>query len=451
MGTEDEDRPAAARNPLDWALRLFGDIRKGEGATVVLMSFNIFVVLFAYYVIKTVREPLILTTGGAELKAYAAACQALVLIVAVPAYSYFAARTDTRKLIFGVTAFFIACIELFFLASRAEVPMLGFAFYVWVGIFNVAIIAQFWSFANDVYSSEKGERLFPLIAIGAASGAWLGPHFAARLFEAGLSAATLMQLAAGLLLVHIFLYRLTLSRPDGVPLKRSETGPSSRSLWGGFALVFQSRYLTLIALLLVLLNLVNSTGEYLLSTFAEDRADIALAAALEKEPDLDVGAFMDEFFGSFFGRFFGWVNLVTLIVQAFFVSRIVKYLGMAGMLVALPLVALATYGWVALGFGFAAFRGFKIAENATDYSIMNTAKAMLWLPTSHDEKFQAKQAVDTFFVRFGDVIAAGLVYLGTQQLAFGTTEFARANVLIIAIWVIVAIFVFRRYRQQATS
>ena len=449
--SEENSEPEPSRTPLDYALRLFGDVRRGESATVVLMMLNIFVVLVAYYVIKTVREPLILTTGGAELKAYASACQALVLMVAVPVYSYFASRTETRKLIFGVTLFFALCIEAFFVGYRAEIPMLGFAFFVWVGIFNVAIIAQFWSFANDIYSVPTGERLLPVIAVGATVGAPVGAWIAGKLFEAGLSPAVLMQVSAGLLLLHILLYTMTLSRPDGVPHEREADAQRERSISGGFALVFRSRYLTLIAALLVLLNLVNSTGEYLLSSFAEDQADAALAQALAVDPDLNVGEFMGRFFGVFYGDFFFWVNIISVILQALIVSRIVKYLGVAGVLFALPVVALGNYGWIAMGLGFAAFRGFKTAENATDYSIMNTAKAMLWLPTSHDEKFQAKQAVDTFFVRLGDVIAAGIVYVGTHQLAFGSTEFARVNVVIIFIWMVVAILVLRRYRQQAGS
>jgi AAA family ATP:ADP antiporter len=451
MTSEENNGPGPSRTPLDYALRLFGDVRRGEGATVVLMTLNIFVVLVAYYVIKTVREPLILTTGGAELKAYAAACQALVLMAAVPVYSYFASRTETRKLISGMTLFFVLCIEAFFVGYRAEVPMLGFAFFVWVGIFNVAIIAQFWSFANDIYSIPTGERLLPLIAIGATVGAPVGAWIAGRLFEAGLSPAGLMQVSAGLLLMHILLYRMILSRPDGVPHEREADAQRQRSILGGFGLVFRNRYLILIAALLVLLNLVNSTGEYLLSAFAEDRADAALAQALEVDPDLNVGEFMGRFFGVFYGDFFFWVNVVGVILQALVVSRLVKYLGIAGVLFALPIVALGNYGWIAMGLGFAAFRGFKTAENATDYSIMNTAKAMLWLPTSHDEKFQAKQAVDTFFVRMGDVLAAGLVYLGTHQLAFGSTEFARVNVVVILAWMVVAVFVYRRYRQLAGS
>ncbi|MDH3200872.1 MAG: translocase [Myxococcales bacterium] len=449
--SEENPEPEPSRTPLDRALRLFGDVRRGEGVTVVLMTLNVFVVLVAYYVIKTVREPLILMTGGAELKAYAAACQALVLIVAVPVYSYFASRTKTRQLIFGATLFSLLCIEAFFVGYQAEIPMLGFAFFVWVGIFNVAIIAQFWSFANDIYSVPTGERLLPLIAVGATVGAPVGAWTAGKLFEAGLSPAVLMQVSAGLLLLHILLYGMTLSRPDGVPHEREADAPRERSISGGFALVFRNRYLTLIAALLVLLNLVNSTGEYLLSSFAEEQADAALSQALAVDPNLNVGEFMGRFFGVFYGDFFFWVNILGVILQALIASRIVKYLGVAGVLFALPIVAFGNYGWIAMGLGFGAFRVFKTTENATDYSIMNTAKAILWLPTSHDEKFQAKQAVDTFFVRLGDVIAAAVVYLGTRQLAFGPTEFAQVNVVIIFVWMVVAVLVLRRYRQQASS
>ncbi|MEM7436049.1 MAG: Npt1/Npt2 family nucleotide transporter [Myxococcota bacterium] len=451
MSTEQTSTDEPPRSPLERALRLFGDVRGGEGATVVLMALNIFVVLVAYYVIKTVREPLILTTGGAELKAYASAAQAVILTIAVPIYSYFEARTETAKLVFGVTIFFILCIEAFFVAYGAEIPMLGFAFFVWVGIFSVAIIAQFWSFGNDIYALEVGERLFPLIAVGATVGAPVGAWVAGALFERGLSAGALMQVAAGLLLLHLGLYRAILARPDGKPKPREAAPQEDRSLLGGFALVFRSRYLILIAVLMMLLNLVNSTGEYLLSSFAEDSAKVAVEAALIASPNLDSEAFVSQYIGQFYGQFFFWVNVVGVVLQALVVSRIVKVFGVAGLLFALPIVAFANYGWIAAGLGFGAFRFLKTAENATDYSVMNTAKATLWLPTTHDEKFQAKQAIDTFFVRLGDVLAAGLVFLGAGQLAFSEVDFARVNLAAIVVWLFVAWAVLRMYRQRADS
>ena len=95
--------PPAPASPglLDRTLRLFGDVKDGEGATVFLLLSNVFLILAGYYICKTVREPLILASGGAEAKSYAAAGQALALMGFVPLYSWFAARVDRRSLIRG--------------------------------------------------------------------------------------------------------------------------------------------------------------------------------------------------------------------------------------------------------------------------------------------------------------------------------------------------------------
>ena len=164
--------------PLDRALRLFGDVRAGEGATVLLMCLNVFLLLTAYYVLKTVREPLILLAGGAELKSYAAAAQALALIGYVPLYGWVAQKLPRQRFLAAVILFFVACIQLFYLGHQAGLPHLGFVFFVWVGIFSLTTIAQFWSYANEIYSRPEGDRLFPLIAIGSTAGAPLGAALA---------------------------------------------------------------------------------------------------------------------------------------------------------------------------------------------------------------------------------------------------------------------------------
>src|SRR5688572_12749042 len=164
---------------LDRALSVFADVKAGEGATAALMLVNIFLLLVCYSVIKTVREPLILLGGGAEVRSYAAAGQALVLMGFVPLYSWFASRVDRAKLLVGVTVFFIVCIELFASAVAAGIPFVGVAFFIWVGIFNISLVAQFWSFANDIYSKEAGARLFPIIMMGMTGGAPIGSFIAA--------------------------------------------------------------------------------------------------------------------------------------------------------------------------------------------------------------------------------------------------------------------------------
>src|SRR5215207_3736475 len=115
----------AAKSRLDRALAVFTDVRAGEGTTALLMLVNVFVLLVCYSVIKTVREPLILLGGGAEVRSYAAAGQALLLMGFVPLYGWCASRVGRAKLLVGLSVFFIACIELFALAVAAHVPYIG--------------------------------------------------------------------------------------------------------------------------------------------------------------------------------------------------------------------------------------------------------------------------------------------------------------------------------------
>ncbi|MCM3873049.1 MAG: hypothetical protein ND895_20390 [Pyrinomonadaceae bacterium] len=421
--------------PFDRLLSIFGDVRAGEGTTVILMLLNVFLLLVGYYVLKTVREPLILLAGGAQLKSYAAAAQALALIIYVPVYGWAASKLPRQKFLMAVILFFVACIQLFFIGSKVGTPYLGFIFFVWVGIFSLTTIAQFWSYANEIYSKAEGDRLFPLIAVGSAAGAPLGAALAERLFGFHINPFLMMEIAAVILLVHLGLYQVIGTLVTGKAAKATEPMKEGN----GFALVFKSHYLRLIALFLVLLNIVNTVGEYILGQAVVTMGDAQAAA----NSAFDKGAFI----GSFYGKYFFWTNTVTILIQAFLVSRIVKKFGMPGVLLALPIVALGAYGLASVGAGLSILLYVKIAENSTDYSVMNTGKQMLWLPTTREEKYKAKQAIDTFFVRSGDMLAAGVVFLGTHILSFGVTSFALANIGFVLIAIGVAVLLLREYKR----
>src|SRR3954447_7366101 len=218
------------KSRLDRALSIFADVHVGEGATALLMLVNIFLLLVCYSVIKTVREPLILLGGGAEVRSYAAAGQAILLRAFVPAYGWFASRVGRARLLVGVTVFFIVCIELFAMAVAARVPYVGVAFFVWVDIFNMSLVAQFWSFANDIYTKEDGDRLFPIIAIGMTAGAPIGSFVSARLFRAGVAPQAILQISAVLLVASVLLYLRINSRETA----RATAKPAPLGMAGGF-------------------------------------------------------------------------------------------------------------------------------------------------------------------------------------------------------------------------
>jgi AAA family ATP:ADP antiporter len=421
-------------SPLERALSLFADVRAGEGTTVVLMLANIFLLLVCYSVVKTVREPLILLGGGAEVRSYTAAGQAVLLMGFVPLYGWFAARVDRARLLVGVSLFFIVCIELFAAAVALRMPFVGVAFFIWVGIFNVSLVAQFWSFANDIYNKESGDRLFPIIVIGMTAGAPIGSFVAGHLFRSGVTPQVILQTSEALLAVSVFLYRQINRREE----RRSAAASQTLSASGGFGLVLRSPYLRLVAALIVILNVVNTTGEYLVAKL--------LTAHVKELAMADAAFNAQAFIGGFSGDYQFWVNVTAFFLQAFVASRLVKYRGLRGVLLALPLIALGGYAIVAAGVGFSVVRWIKTAENATDYSIMNTARQLLWLPTTRDEKYKAKQAIDTFFVRGGDVLSAVAVYLGAGVLHLDVQQFAIGNIVLTLVWIGLALLILRPER-----
>ena len=255
---------SAQCKPLDRLLLLFAEVHAGEGLTAILLTVNLFLLLTAYLIIKTVREALILSEGGAEIKSYAAAGQALLLFALVPTYGYLASRVNRIKLINVTTLFFISNLIAFYLLAQLRIP-LGVFFFLWVGIFNLFIIAQFWSFANDIYSEEQGKRLFAIIAFGGSVGAVLGPKLASLLFEP-FGPYLLMLVTAGLLCVCLIFPNLVSRKEAARGPRAHETSDADKPLAkvGAFKLVIGRRYLMLIAALMIVANVVNTTGEFIM-------------------------------------------------------------------------------------------------------------------------------------------------------------------------------------------
>ena len=153
----------------------------------------------------------------------------------------------------------------------------------------------------------------------------------------------------------------------------------------------------------------------------------------------------------FYGNFFFWVNIVALLLQAFVASRLLKYGGFAAILLILPVIALASYSVMALLPILAVVKVMKIAENATDYSLNNTSRHVLWLPVSSAMKFRGKPAIDTFYVRLGDGLAAITVLVGVHVLALATEEFFVFNVLLVLCWLVAGVLLVREHRRASEA
>jgi AAA family ATP:ADP antiporter len=145
------------------------------------------------------------------------------------------------------------------------------------------------------------------------------------------------------------------------------------------------------------------------------------------------------------------VNILSLVLQLFVVSRVVKYLGIKWAVMILPFISLSAYNILAFMPTLIMVLSAKVLENSTDYSLNNTVRNMLFLPCTYEEKFSAKQAIDSFFVRMGDVLSAALVFFGTNIIQLNARNFAAVNAALVLVWLVIAWQVGKIYVQRTTA
>lgn len=429
-------------NGFERCLTLFTRVQPGEGRVVGVLSLQAFSLMVAYYLIRPVREALILTEGTAELRSYAVGAQALLLILLIPLYSLLVRRVASNRVFQFVIAFFALNLVGFFLAGQAGWRF-SFVFFVWASIFAVMAVAQFWAFATDLFDVSRGTRLFGVIAVGVASGAWVGASAAAAGFEA-LGPYGLMLASAGVLCIAICLSECARrcvpaascsSQPDQAPA----SGPAGNSVgrWlGGIAVIGRSRYLIGIAALVVLLNWITSTGDFVLSSWLVE-------VAREQAPQNETA-----FIGKFMGRYCSTIALVGFLIQLLLVSRIINAAGLARALMITPVAFLAGYFVIGILPVFALLQSALIVQKSLDYSLLNTTRSALLLPTSREEKYQAKTAIDTLFYRLGDLLSTLAVFIGLRIVEDARLQFVWLIVLLSATMIVVAWLIGREYSRR---
>jgi AAA family ATP:ADP antiporter len=424
-----------------------------------LLLANIFLVLMAYYFVKPVREgwlsvALIEGLSKIEVKAYSAFAQSMLLVAVLPLYAWLASVLPRRTLITRVGAGFCALLVVFWLIQPGVVVLsdavVAIAFYLFVGIFGVTLVAQFWSFASDVFGPERGKRLFPLVAIGAAAGATVGSWAGETIVSSGrFSAPDLLLLAIVPLALAIWIGRVTDQRGSiGEPSAATQarwSQPAAPHNEGGFQLIARHRYLTAMAALVLLFNWVVASGDNILFAAVQEALADDLAGA-GHSPQAYATALKNAT-TVFYGDLYFWVNLLGLLLQAFVVSRLASLGGLSLLLLATPVISLAAYATMALAPVLSVLKVMKVAENAANYSVNNTARHMLWLPTSKTMLYQAKPTVDTLFVRIGDGLAALTVLLGTHLWRLDVIEYFLINIVIAVAWLCVAAYLSIEHRR----
>ena len=445
----------ALRSPLDRLLTIFSDIQPGEGVVGVAMLGSVFLLLTSLYFLKPARDGLLAISGVAglsdmELKAYSSFGQSLILLGVIPLYARFATRLDRRSLARGLTLFFVSNLIVFCMLQPGlvfeHVPLLGVVFYLWFGVFNLLAVVQFWSFAADFYSEEGGRRLFPAIAFGATAGSATGAWLAKMLIRWGVCSTYSLLLAAAVTLLGS-LALLAFAESRGAAVKTSPVAPVSGAdeSRGAFRLVLSHRYLLAVAVVILLANWVKTNSDNLLFAIVQEVIGQEAGTRGFSDPTA-LDRFTADQTTTFYGGLFFWMNVAALLMQSLFASRILKYGGFGALFLVLPLFSLVAYPLLAVTPVLALFRVAKVLEDATNYSLQNTATQVLWLPTTREMKYKGKAAIDTFFVRFGDALAAATTFVGIQLLMLPARSFFALNAVLAVVWVAVGLVVVAEHR-----
>lgn len=422
---------------------LFTTLRAGEGLVSRRLCLQSFAVMFAYYLLKVIREPMILADGSAELKTYSTAVQAVLLMFIVPMFAALYRRVRDRGekhyLYRGTIVFFSAQL-LLFAAAWAAGQRIAVAFYIWLGIASVMILAVFWAFAADLFNLRSGQRIFPLVAAAGALGALVGSGVSAdvdQLIGHGgvMLLATLLFSVAGWLAAGTGRLIPPGSGCAGDALNPAE--PAGYPLAQGFLIVWRSQTLRLIAGLVILLNLINTNGEYILASFVTEHSNT-----------LDERA-ADEYLTAFYARYLFATTALGFLFQLFLVSRIYKRIGIAGALYVLPVLMIINYSLMALIPVLVVVRTALMLENSVNYSLETTTRHALFLPVRREEKYVGKHTIDTFFFRLGDVLSGGFVLLASAVLGLALQGFVLVNALLALALLVISVAIGRQHREDA--
>ena len=384
-------------------------IRRHEWPAVIVAFFYFFCVLAAYYVIRPVRDQLSAAVGSVALPIFYGATLVVTLAL-TPVFGALVARFPRRRFVPIVYLFFVAgmlaFIPLFRMQDVIGARLLGAAFFVWVSVFNLFVVAVFWSFMADLFDAEQAHRLFPIIALGGPLGALAGPGLTrALVYAVGIP---------GLLVISALLLGLAIAC-IGMLVRWSHRNPivgdehrNERIIGGGLLAgarqTLASPLLRRMALLMLLGDGVGTVVYALLADYSHVTYHTAVAR-------IDFAASVDLY-----------ANGLQIVLQVLLTRELMVRFGPVAALVLDGVVKAAMFvGLILLGSPWIAV--LSVVTRASAYGIFKPASDSLYTRMDAEARYKAKNFIDTAVWRFGDLVVTSgfnlLRSLGVVLSGFG--------------------------------
>lgn len=413
------------------------DVRPAELRALGWAWLYIFSVLFSYYILRPIRDEMGVA-GGVENLQWLFTGTLLCMIAVNPPFAALVGRLPRVQFIALTYRFFLANLLLFAVllqvATAEQNIWVGRVFFIWASVFNLFVVSVFWALMVDVFDAEQGKRLFGFIAAGATLGGIVGATVTATLAKQ-VPPAYLLLASALLLEAAVFCVRRLSRMSDRLhrrPALRSEESAIGGSAFAGFKHALGSPYLINVCLYILLFT-VTSTFVYF------QQAEIVRQSFTDRGMRT-----------AFFARVDLWVNILTLSVQLFLTSRVLRWFGVALTLAALPLISMIGFATLALAPTIAVLVVYQVIRRAGNFAFARPAREVLYTVVPREDKYKAKSFIDTAVYRMGDQLGAWS-YAGLGLLGLAMSGIAIVAVPLSLAWLINGLWLGRKQNALETA
>ena len=426
----------------------FFDIRKKEWPDVLMMALYFFLVIAVFWVLKPMKRGILvnlyqdaplmiwgITFAGAEVEQLAKVANMFVVYLFVIAFTYLSRKLPRQQLNMVLCSFFAGLFLIFSFLVRDPGEPTAWSFYILGDIFNSAMVTFFWAYTNDLFSSDQAKRTYGVVGLGGIIGGIVGSSVVVGLVsQVGRPSLLIASILPLIIMTGIgyWVHNRTGKKDTRSKDKPCAEGKRCSAMFEGAEIVFKSKYLLTIVGILGLYEMVSNIVDFQLSAIIASE----IAGDVEK----------DAYFG-----FVGQVtSILSLIVQLFFTSFVMKRFGVGVALLFLPVAI--TFG--ALGFlivpGLLFVTIMSASDNSLNYSINQSAKETLYTPLSQDAKYKAKAFIDMFVQRFAKVLAVVLNLVVAAMVGLGQIHWlSLASLTILVFWIMLVRYAGKEFKKRA--
>lgn len=406
------------------------DVRRGEGAATALATALFFFVLGSYFVLRPIRETYG-TDDDLETLTWLFTATFVVMLAVTPVWGWLVARYPRRRFVPVAYHLFAAQLVVLWALVDAEVApdVLGKVFFVWTSVFNLFVVSVFWSLAADIFTPEQGRRLFGMIAAGGSAGAVVGPLLTGAIVEEVGLAGILLVAAAGVEAAVVCAIALDRRAPVRTAAAAEPIGGAALAALPSIA---RSGYLREICTY-VLLVTVAATFFYFW------QAQITRATFPDREER-----------AAFFADLDLYTNLAVIALQLVVTASVLRWLGVGIVLASLPLIQGAGLWTLALAPTAAALVVVIVAGRAATHAFARPGRELLFTVLPREDKYKAKNVIDTLVYRFGDLGSAWL-YQGIAALGLAGVGVALVATPLVVLWIAIALALGVAQRRRAAA